>query len=264
MPSSLLLDLQAVLIAVALVTPRTLVCLAMTPGLGLNVLTGMTRNSMAMAISLPAVLPTFYAVRTSYPDPLIMGALIFKEVMFGLMLGVIMSIPGWVVQSVGSIIDSQRAAVPTQANNSAVDRDASAIGGMLIQALVMVMVQAGLFVALIRIIIESYGAWPAHMLMPPFEPGHFEVVVKRFGELYWHIVVYGAPVVIPLLLIEFCFAIIGVFAPNLQVTMASSPVKSLAGLFILLVYWPTLSHYIAGDFTRLLDLTANLLDATPK
>lgn len=264
MPASLLLDFQAVLVAVALVTPRVLVCLVILPGMGLNVLTGMAKNAVAMAIALPAVLPTFYYVQETPPDFLLAVALLFKEAAIGLMLGVTMSIPVWVVQSVGSVFDSQRAAVQIQANNAIVDRDASALGGMLVQAVVLVMMQAGLLVALVRILLESYGVWPAFSLMPPFEPGHFDVLVKRFGELFWHIVVYGAPVIIPLLLVEFGFAVIGVFANNLQVTFASAPVKCVVGLFILLVYWPTLSHYVAGDFAHLLDLAASMLSTGRK
>lgn len=260
MHASLLLDIQAVLVTMALVTPRVLVCLVILPGFGLNVLTGMARNAAAMAIALPAALPTFQFVQRSAPDFLTSGVLVFKEAMIGLMFGLMMAIPLWVVQSVGSIFDSQRSPIQIQANNASVDRDASATGALLVQAMVLVMVQAGMFSAMARILIESYAAWPAHALTPPFEPGHFDVVVKRFGQLFWYIVVYGAPVLIPLVLIEFCFAIVGVFAPNLQVSFASSPVKSLVGLLILLLYWSTFSHYVAGDFARLLDLAASLME----
>ncbi|HEY8608150.1 MAG TPA: type III secretion system export apparatus subunit SctT [Noviherbaspirillum sp.] len=264
MPSSFHLDLQALVIALALIAPRVLVCLTILPGLGLSVLTGMAKRAAALAIALPAVVPTFYAVRMQPPDLVLGIALAGKEAMIGLLLGTLMSIPFWVLQSIGAVFDNQRAAIPTPASNSAVDRDANTVGAALIQAAVIVMVQAGLFVTLIRILIESYGAWPAHALAPPFEPGQFDVVLRRFGDLFVHIVVYGAPVILPLLLIEFGFALIGVFAQNLQVTFASAPVKTLVGLFILLVYWPTLFHHIAGDFTRLLELAPSLMQAAPR
>ncbi|MBP0597309.1 type III secretion system export apparatus subunit SctT [Herbaspirillum sp. LeCh32-8] len=261
MPASLLLDIQAVLVTMALVTPRVLVCLVILPGFGLNVLTGLAKNTAAMAIALPAALPTFYFVQRTAPDMLTTGAMVFKEAMIGLMFGVLMAIPLWVVQSIGSIFDSQRSPIQIQANNATVDRDASAVGALLLQAVVLVMVQAGMFVGMARILIESYAVWPAFTLAPPFEPGHFDVLVKRFGELLWYIVVYGAPVLIPLVLIEFGFAIVGVFASNLQVSFASAPVKSLVGLLIMLLYWSTFSHYVAGDFAQLLDLLTALTAA---
>jgi type III secretion protein T len=259
MNSSLLVDIHNVLLAVALVTPRALVCLVILPGFGVNVLTGMAKNTAAMAMVLPAAVPTFYFVRETPPDMLVAFLLLFKEAAIGLMFGLLMSIPIWVAQSVGSILDTQRSPIQLQSNNASLDRDASATGAMLLQAVALVMVQAGLFVAMARILIESYGAWPAYTLMPPFEPGHFDVLVKRFGELFWYIVVYGAPVIIPLLMVDFAFALMGVFASNLQVSFASSPIKSITGIFILLIYWPTLSHYAAGDFSHMLDLAASLL-----
>ncbi|MET3432011.1 type III secretion protein T [Herbaspirillum seropedicae] len=259
MPASLLLDLQAVLVTMALVTPRVLVCLVILPGFGLNVLTGLAKNTAAMAIALPAALPTFLFVQRTAPDMLTTGVMVFKEAMIGLMFGVLMAIPLWVVQSIGSIFDSQRSPIQIQANNASVDRDASAVGALLLQAVVLVMVQAGMFAGMARILIESYAVWPAFTLAPPFEPGHFDVLVKRFGELLWYIVVYGAPVLIPLVLIEFGFAIVGVFASNLQVSFASAPVKSLVGLLIMLLYWSTFSHYVAGDFAHLLDLLTVLM-----
>lgn len=264
MQTPLLLDIQVAAISMALVAPRVIVCLVLLPGFGLNVLTGPARYMAAMGIALPAALPTFYYVQATPPDFIHAGALALKEAMVGLLLGIMTTIPFWVVQSVASILDSQRAAVQVQANNSAVDRDASALGGMLIQAAVIVMIQAGLFVSLGRILIESYAIWPAHSFTPPFEPGQIDVLIKRFGEMFWHIIVYGAPVIIPLLFIEFAFAMVGVFASNLQVTASSAPIKSLVGLFMVLAFWPTLSHYLAGDFARLLDIVSELLQLGPR
>jgi type III secretion protein T len=264
MPGSLLIDIQTLMVTLALTTPRTLMCLSILPGFSFRTLTGIARTGVALAIALPAALPTFAFVQQTPPDYLVAGMLILKETVFGLLLGVLLSIPLWVVQSVGSIVDSQRSPIQIQGSNASVDQDASPLGAMLQQAVVLVMIQAGLFVALAKILIESYGVWPAFSLTPPYEPGHFDVVIKRLGEFFWYLIVYGGPVLIPLIMVDFGFAILGVFASNLQVSFASSPVKSLLGLFIVLVYWPTLSHYVAGDFARLLDLTASLLQAAPR
>jgi type III secretion protein T len=258
MPQSFLIDIQNFLLAMALIVPRTLVCLAILPGFGAKTLTGMMRNSVALAIALPAIIPTLEFVREMQPDKLLCGMLAFKEALVGGMFGLLLSLPIWVAQAVGSILDTQRSPIQI----ASPDPDASGLGSMLTQALVLVMIQAGLFIALTRILLESYAIWPAFTLAPPFEPGHFDVLVKRFGEFFWYIVVYGGPVIVPLLLIDFGFALLGVFASNLQISFASSPVKSITGLFVLLVYWPTLSHYVVGDFSHMLELTASLFQVT--
>jgi type III secretion protein T len=264
MPGSLLIDLQTLLVTIALTTPRTLVCLVLLPGFSFKTLQGMARNGVALAVSLPAVLPTFTFVQNSPPDYFFGAMLIFKEVAIGMILGVMMAIPIWVVQSVGAIFDMQRSPIQIQNNNPSMDQDASITGNLLVQAMVLLLIQAGLFTALAKILIESYGVWPAYSMAPPYEQGHFEVVIKRFGEMFWYIIVYGAPILIPLMMVDFAFAMLGVFASNLQVSFASSPVKCLLGLFIVLVYWSTLSHYVGGDFARVLDLTASLLQASSR
>jgi type III secretion protein T len=261
---SLMLDVQMLLVAMALVAPRALVCLSILPSFSFRTLTGLARNSVAIAITAPAILPTYLFVQQTPPDEFIAFMLITKEAALGCMLGVLMSIPMWVAQSVGSILDSQRSPIQLQSNNASFDQDASATGGLLLQTLVLVLIESGLFFALAKILIESYGVWPAFSLMPPFEPGHADILIKRFGEFFWYIAVYGGPVLIPLLFVDFAFAMVGIFASNLQVSFASSPVKSLVGLIILLLYWRTFSHYAAGDFAHLLDLVASLLQAHSK
>ncbi|NHZ41586.1 type III secretion system export apparatus subunit SctT [Massilia aquatica] len=257
MQASLAVDMQTFLVALALTIPRTAVCLAILPGFSGRTLQGQMRNAVAVAIALPAVAPAFLSLQQSTPGLLVAAALALKEAGIGLMLGVLLSIPLWVAQSIGSILDTQRSPIQIQSN---LDQDASALGSMLLQAVVLVMVEAGLFVALVRVLMDSYGLWPALSLTPPFEPGHLDLLIKRFGEFFWHIAVYGGPVIIPLLMIDFGLAVIGIFAANLQVSFLSAPLKSLVGLFILLVYWPIFSHYVAGDFAHMLDFIPQMLD----
>lgn len=259
MQDSLMIDIQNMLLAMALSTPRVLACLAILPGFGTNTLTGLGRNAISFAIALPATIPTFAFLEEMRPSTLVIGMLAFKEVGVGLILGVMLAIPIWVAQSIGSILDTMRSPIQLMDTIASQDRDASALGAVLLQALVVVMIQAGLFVAMTRIIIESFALWPAFTITPPFEAGQFDVLLKRFADFIWYIVVYGAPVIIPLLLIDFAFAIVGVFASNLQVSFISSPLKMLTGLFIVLVYWPTFSHHIAGDFSRMLEFLPGLL-----
>lgn len=261
MQLELLFDIQAALMAMALVTPRAYVILSILPGFGAKTLTGVARGAVAIAMALPATVPTYFYFRDHSLDYLMMLYFSMKEAFIGLMLGTLMAIPIWVAQSIGGILDAQRSPIQIQSNNPSLDQDASALGGMLLQALIVVMIQAGLFVAMARIVMESYSLWPAYSALPPFEAGQFPELVKRFSEFFWHIVVYGAPVLIPLILIDFAFAILGVFASGLQVSFASAPIKSLAGIFILLPYWPTFSHYVASDFSGVLDLLISLFQA---
>ena len=101
MPQSLLLDLQNMMVAMALVVPRAFVCLEILPGFGTRTLVGIARNGVSMAIALPAWLPTYYFVKQGHVDYLMAAALGFKEAAIGLVIGVLLSIPVWIMQSIG-------------------------------------------------------------------------------------------------------------------------------------------------------------------
>ncbi|AWL03528.1 type III secretion system export apparatus subunit SctT [Massilia oculi] len=255
----MLIDLHHLLLAVALTLPRTAVVLAILPGFGAGTLGVMLRAAVAFGMSLPAMLPAYHFVRDHHAGVMLLTALGIKEALIGLVLGILLAAPMWALQSVGSIVDMQRSPIQIQNGNASIDRDASALGGLILQAMVVMMIHAGLLAALARVVLDSYAAWPVGSLGPPFGDVPQAVLVNRFAELMWHIVVYGAPIILVLVLIDLGMAVIGAFAPNLQVSFAASPIKSLAGMFVLLVYWSTLSHYASGDFARALDLIPSLL-----
>ncbi len=254
----MLIELKTLLVALALITPRAFVCLAILPGFGTRTLVGIARNAVAIAIALPAIVPTYLAVKEAPPDFVMAAVLAFKEGVIGVIIGTMLAVPIWVIQSVGSFIDLQRTPVQTQNLNVSIDQDASALGALLLQAAVIVMIEAGLYLALTKTLLDSYGAWPVMNLTPPLEQAQMEVIIQRAGDFLGYVVIYATPVLIPLLLIELAFAMMGVFAPSMQVSPAASPVKSLVGLLVLLLYWSTLSHYVSGDFSHHLDLIRSL------
>ncbi len=253
-----LLDFKVALMALALITPRTFVCLAILPGFGTRTLVGMARNAMVIAIALPAVVPTYFAIIDTPPDLVAMVIITFKEGMVGILLGTMLAFPIWIIQSAGSIIDLQRTPIQNHNQNVSQDQDASALGAFILQAAVIVMIEAGLYLALTKTLLDSYAYWPVVNLASPLGSVQFDMIMQRAGSFLSFVVIYTMPVIIPLLLVELAFAVMGVFAPSLQVSYAASPIKSLTALFVLLVYWSTLSHYISGDFSHQLDLIREL------
>lgn len=249
-----LLDAKVAMMALALITPRALVCLAILPGFGTRTLVGMARNAMVIAIALPAVVPTYFAIKDAPPDLVAVVMITLKEGIIGLMLGTLLAFPIWIIQSAGSIIDLQRTPIQTQNLNVSQDQDASALGAFILQAAVIVMIEAGLYLALTKTLLDSYAFWPVLSLESPIGAAQFDVIMQRVGSFLTFVVIYTTPVIIPLLLVELAFAVMGVFAPSMQVSYAASPIKSLTALFVLLVYWSTLSHYISNDFSHQLDL----------
>lgn len=261
MASSPILALNLALLALALVTPRAFVCLAILPGFGTRTLVGVARNAVAMALVLPAALPTYLALQQARFDLLGFAAIALKEATIGVFLGVLLSMPIWALQSVGSFFDLQRTPVQVQNVSASMDQDASATGALLVQAGMLVMIEAGLYLGLTTVLLDSYGLWPVLSPLPTALQVPAAELVARVGGFIGSIVVYTAPLLLPLILVELGFAVLGTFAQGLQVSALASPVKCVLGTAVLVWYWPTLAHHVAGDFSHQLDLVAALLGA---
>ncbi len=259
----MIVDINIALMALALITPRAFVCLAILPGFGTRSLTGFARSAVCIGLALPAVVPTFFALKQASLDPALLAVLAFKEAAIGAALGVMLALPIWAVQSVGALFDNQRTTVQVQNSNASLDQDASATGGLLINALIMVMVEAGLYLNFCRVLLDSYAGWPASTLVSPMLDLPTAELMLRFGQFMSHIVIYSVPVLLPLLLVDAAFGVFSVAAPNLQLTTAANPIKCLVGLVVLLLYWPTLAYHAGNDFARQLDLIAILFGQLP-
>jgi type III secretion protein T len=254
----MVVELKTALLALALVMPRAFVCFAILPGFGTRTFTGIMRTAVSLGIALPAVVPTYIAVSAAPPIAALAGLWAFKEALIGLVLGTLLAIPIWVLQSVGSIYDLQRTPIQVSNTNPSQDQDASATGAVLLQAGVLVLIEAGLFLNFVRVLLDSYVAWPVASLTPRLLEAPPHELIQRVGLFAMHILLYTAPLLVPLLMVELAFAMLGQAAPQLQVSTSAAPVKCLVGMLVLVLYWATLSHHIASDFSRQLDLVAAL------
>jgi type III secretion protein T len=80
------------------------------------------------------------------------------------------------------------------------------------------------------------------------------VFLEQLNQTLQHMMLYAAPFIGLLLLIEAALAIIGLYAQQLNVSILAMPAKSMAGIAFLLIYMPTLLELGNGQLTHLLDL----------
>ena len=102
---------RPLLITMALCTPRLMTAFIIAPFLNTDMISGLTRNSIVLALSLivfPAVLPFVESHELS------MGfivALVVKEAMIGAIMGFLVGLFFYAVGMVGQLIDHQREAL---------------------------------------------------------------------------------------------------------------------------------------------------------
>nr|WP_256349808.1 type III secretion system export apparatus subunit SctT [Pseudomonas sp. B6002] len=219
---------------------------------------GMLRHTIVMVMALmPA--PGIHAVlAVEEYSALMLGALVLKEVALGLLLGVLLSMPFWMFESVGALLDNQRGALAGGQLNPSLGPDATPIGHLFKQlAIFLLIVTLGLG-TLTQVIWDSYLIWPPTVWFPLPAPNGMGVFVGLLGDTFTHMMLYAAPFIAVLLLLEFGIALLGVYSQQLQVSTLAPPVKCLAGIGILLVYFALLQDLIVGRMSQLGDLRHSL------
>jgi type III secretion protein T len=85
-----------------------------------------------------------------------------------------------------------------------------------------------------------------------------DVFLDQLSQTLHHMLLYAAPFIALLLLVEAALAIIGLYAQQLNVSVLAMPAKSMAGLAFLLIYLPTLLELGNGQLAKLTDLKSLL------
>jgi type III secretion protein T len=228
------------------------------------VLKGNLRNAIALALALPVAYRLYLDWPAQTPGYLLLAWLAFKEALLGFLVGFLLSLPFWLFQTMGNLIDNQRSVSATQINNPSVGNDASLIGGLILQALIIFAFQSGAMSSLFHFIYCSYQLWPPLAVFPPLEFAQAAIWIDAFSTMLRTLVLYAAPPMIILLLVDLGFAMLSMVAPQLQVSFAAMPIKSLAGLFVLALYAATLWHFAGVQLMGVHDLLLWLEACFPK
>ena len=184
--------------------------------------------------------------------------LIFKEAVLGVLLGILLSMPFWLFESVGALLDNQRGALIGGQLNPSLGPDATPIGHLFQQLSVFLLIVTLGLGSLTQVIWDSYLIWPPTVWLPTLASGGYALFIELLGDTFTHMVLYAAPFIALLLMVEFAIALLSLYSPQLQVFVLSMPAKSLAGLCFLLLYLPQLEDLIVGRLGGLVDLKHSL------
>jgi type III secretion protein T len=245
------------LLALALALPRMLVCMLLVPVFSSGVLPRTIRIALALAFTLPVAVGIAHSP-VEIGAPIAVIALIVKEGAVGVMLGLVLAAPFWAMDSVGALLDIQRGANTAQQLTPFAQGDASLIGTALQQALIAFLAVTGGISALYQLLLTSYQAWPVLSLAPHFVGVTAERFIGVFAELCELTLLYAMPILSVLILIDFCFALVGLFATQLQVYVAAMPVKSIVGLFVLALYLGILLDHGSHYFNKAVDVQMSI------
>ncbi|QTF08172.1 type III secretion system export apparatus subunit SctT [Brenneria izadpanahii] len=242
------------IIAITLGIARIYPCFILVPAFSLNVLRGMLRSAVVISLTLlPAPIIQQQLLQAPISWPMLPG-LLLKEVIVGLLLALILAMPFWLFESVGALFDNQRGALMGGQLNPALGPDATPLGHLLKQLIILLLIIGIGISGLTQLLWDSYRLWPALAWLPPLTEQGFEIYLKLLAETFTHMVIYAGPLVALLLLLEFSISLLSLYSPQLQVFVLSIPAKCLVGLAFFIVYLPVLHYLGDGKLQTLPDL----------
>ncbi|WP_434524032.1 type III secretion system export apparatus subunit SctT [Photorhabdus asymbiotica] len=236
-------EFQQHILAYTLLLPRIMSCFVIFPVLSKQMLGGgMIRNGVACSLAL-------YAYPTVANNPLpTLGSLelmllLGKEVLLGLLIGFIASIPFWAMEATGFIVDNQRGATMASVLNPSLGSQTSPTGLLLTQTLITLFFSGGAFLSLLGALFQSYNSWPVTQFFPTITNQWISFFYGQFSYLLQLCALMAAPLLIAMFLAEFGLALISRFAPSLNVFVLAMPIKSAIASLLLVIYIQLLMHY---------------------
>lgn len=250
--------------AFGLAVARSLGLVLITPAFNRLGLSGMLRSAVAVVISIP-IAPTVFMALGDMPSPsaLTYAGLLMKELVIGVVIGLVFGIPFWAAEVAGELIDLQRGSTMAQLLDPLSIGESSVMSTFLSVVLIALFFMSGCFTAMLEGFYHSYHLWPALAFVPMFSDSSALQILHLLDQMMYIGVMMVAPLVIALLVADLMLAYLSRMAPQLHVFDLSLPVKNLLFAVLLTAYAAFLLPFLfgllgdlPGSFSRLSDAMA--------
>lgn len=218
------------LFIVALNGARILPLFMLLPYLSQSILTGLFKFVLAFLLGQALWYAPETVIRQLETE--VYTIIIFKEVIIGLMLAVILCLPFWTLHAMGSLIDNQRGATLSSTLSPLSGVDTSELANLFNLLAVAIIIEAGGITTVLEALQQSYQLWPPLSETIP-QTGR---LVTYIGLLMRQTIRLSAPVITVFLISEFFFCLLARYTPQTNAFSLALSLKTLIGFFVLLLY----------------------------
>lgn len=256
--------LEPYIMATAFALARMLAVMVVFPVFDRLGVTGFVRNSIAVVISVPLI-PMIAAHLEGQQLGLgLITALILKEVIVGLIVGLVLAVPLYAAEAAGDILDLQRGSSSASLSDPLGTSEANITGTLLVLIVIALYFASGCFDLTLRAIYDSYGIWPVRRFTPLLSREAGGLLLSLLDTIVSTGLLLVGPVVVCLLLVDLLFALIARAAPSLQPFYLSMTVKNLVFSLVLVLYGAFLVGYMKNGLVVFLDAKPKLEAIAPR
>jgi flagellar biosynthesis protein FliR len=238
--------LPANIFAVLLVFARVGTALILLPGLGDLYVPQRVRLLLALFLSLIVVSVLGPALPAAPSSPAALVALLFGEIVVGLLLGSIARILVEALEAGGVIISMQLSLSMATVFNPAAAQQSSITGAFMVVLGTLVIFLTDAHHLMLRALVDSYSLFIPGA-MPPFED--FASTIVRYVSLSFRLgVELAAPLIVAGTLFYVALGLIAKLMPQLQVFFIVMPLQIIGGLLIFALTLVAVMHWFAESF----------------
>jgi len=188
-------------------------------------------------------------------------ATLLREAGIGVAIGFFFGTILWAMQSAGEIVDAKIGATIGQIlepNGGTM----TSLNGALFERLAHALFAAsGGLLLLVGVLMESFAIWPIARDWPRLDPHSLSVFEGEFGRLMALALVFAAPVLVMLYVVDAALGLLNRFAQQLNVFALSLSIKSWAATALLLVIVPALAQAVIADLSTRGDVAQAVMRA---
>jgi len=188
-------------------------------------------------------------------------AIFAKEAFVGLIIGFFFGSVLWALEAAGQIIDTKVGATMAQIVDPLSGNQTSLNGAFLGRLANIVFIFSGGLSLLVHVLMESYALWPIAAPMPKLDPRGIGLFEAEFGRMMVLAVLFAAPVLTVLFLIDIGLGLVNRFAQQLNVFTLSMSIKAFAATVVILLLLSSYMLAIERDVTSRPEVLHGLLKA---
>lgn len=170
------------------------------------------------------------------------------ELCYGALIGYVLSLPLWLVENVGNLIDIQRGEQFGATVNQLTKNPASSISKLILQGFMGYFASIGGILYFIKIIGLSFLIVAPGKFLP--NALNIELIIRLFSSYFYWIIVLALPIIFAMYLLELTLGLFSTFVQQLNVTVLSMPLKSMLALFVLAFYLASFYHFVIVKFVN--------------
>jgi len=234
-----------------LIIMRIAPSLVLAPFFGAKLAPGIAR--MGLAICIASIFLPFIAIKTTTPIGFSNAYILysFKEILVGFVLGFFITIPFYMVQTSGTIIDYLRGASIMQAQDPSMQTQTSPIGILFNYIMIVIFFQIDGPFLFFDALMKSYELIPpGEFINPAFlsmKSNFWKMTFDIVNQIVTIAIQMAAPALVAILMAEMFLGIANRLAPQVQIAFLGMSIKSLLGLGLLFAAW----YFILKQFTKL-------------